>query len=138
MEIYDSGPSAYLYIGTETDIYRVPTQDCASYSTCCQCVAARDPYCAFDAAASEPSGSCVAVGVADSSRDLRQDLTNGDTGVCVISAASSSVSDETQSGTSDAETTPSKPMCSGGVTPPGGGGGSVTEGATFATGPGKY
>ena len=55
MEQLGSGPDAHIYIGTETDLYRVPVQSCSSHSTCCQCVAARDPYCAYDTSA----GYCV-------------------------------------------------------------------------------
>ena len=63
-------------MGTTTGIYRVPTSQCENYTDCCSCVEARDPYCAYDAAAQR----CVAVDA--NHRTLIQDVVNGDVGQC--------------------------------------------------------
>ncbi|XP_072452533.1 plexin-B2 isoform X3 [Notamacropus eugenii] len=36
-----------LYIMTQDKVFRVPVQDCLSYSTCEQCQKSRDPYCGW-------------------------------------------------------------------------------------------
>lgn len=78
MEFLGSGPNAHIYIGTETDIYRVPVQTCSSYDSCCLCVTSRDPYCAFDTS----SGSCTTFDATGQQGALIRDYISGDSGLC--------------------------------------------------------
>ena len=96
MTLHGSGTTAYIYIGTENGIYRIPTADCGHLTDCCSCVSARDPYCSFDLR----SYGCVATGTTNSNREeLLQDYINGDSNLCAAmntessSSASSSGSD---------------------------------------------
>jgi hypothetical protein len=117
MEIYGSGPSAHIYMGTESDVYRFPVQDCASHSTCCRCVSARDPTCGFDTAL----GRCVYAAVG-SRQSLLQDLDSGNIDIC-RSQTSSPVS---ESPTNASTTATSRPetvrMCPESVETPKGSG----------------
>lgn len=72
MQLYGEGESAYIYIGTETDIYRMPVQSCPDYNSSCECITSRDPYCGFDGV----SGTCVSL-TTSNSQILTQDLVNG-------------------------------------------------------------
>ena len=79
IKLLGTGPQAHVYVGTTTGIYRVPTSQCGNYTDCCSCVEARDPYCAYDAAAQK----CVAVGANQGgSSTLIQDVVNGGIGQC--------------------------------------------------------
>lgn len=120
MEFQGSGPQAHVYIGTETDIFRVPVQSCSSYSSCCQCVVARDPYCAYDMSTKICASS-------DSSHALIQDLVGGNSERCAAAT-----------GSTDGDTTVPVRTCSGPAPGPGGNtsDGGVAGGAT-TTGPGE-
>ena len=85
MKLFGTGPSAFVYVGTSIGIYRVSSTRCEQYTDCCECIAARDPYCAYDT----NSGSCVAID--DSNRNggsLIQDVVNGDIETCSGMASS--------------------------------------------------
>lgn len=89
MTLHGSGPSAFIYIGTEDGIYRIPTADCSRLTDCCSCVSARDPYCMFDLSSFE----CVAMGTTNSNRAaLLQDYTEGNSNLCAAMATESSSS----------------------------------------------
>ena len=79
IRLLGTGPEAHVYVGTTTGIYRVRTSQCGNYTDCCSCVEARDPYCAYDAAAQR----CVAVDANHrGGSTLIQDVVNGDVGRC--------------------------------------------------------
>ena len=79
IRLLGTGPQAHVYVGTTTGIYRVRTSQCGNYTDCCSCVEARDPYCAYDAAAQR----CVAVNANHGGGStLIQDVVNGDVGQC--------------------------------------------------------
>ena len=85
MLLRGSGTDAHIFIGTENGIYRVPTADCARFTDCCSCVAARDPYCTYDL----NSHKCLAVGSTDSDREnLLQDFAQGNSSLCFTAAMS--------------------------------------------------
>ena len=85
MLLRGSGTDAHIFIGTENGIYRVPTADCARFTDCCSCVAARDPYCTYDLT----SHKCLAVGSTDSDREnLLQDFAQGNSSLCFAAAMS--------------------------------------------------
>ena len=87
MTLRGSGPSAYIYIGTENGIYRIPTADCGRLTDCCSCVSARDPYCMYDLS----SFKCVAMASTDSNRAaFLQDYTQGNSNLCTAMATESS------------------------------------------------
>ena len=80
MILYGTGMSAYVYIGTSGGIYRVSGSNCDYYKDCCSCIAARDPYCAFDMSTHQ----CTEI--TDVNRDspyLVQDVISGDSTQCV-------------------------------------------------------
>ncbi|NWY01249.1 SEM4G protein, partial [Nothoprocta ornata] len=62
-----------LYVGAASGILQLPLASCARYSSCYDCVLARDPYCAWDGQA------CRAVGHS-SSAALVQDVQQGNEG----------------------------------------------------------
>ena len=83
MLLRGSGADAHIFIGTENGIYRVPTADCARFTDCCLCVAARDPYCTYDLS----THTCLAVGSTDSDREnLLQDFAPGNSNLCYAAA----------------------------------------------------
>ena len=97
MTLKGSGADAYVYIGTENGIYRVPTADCACFTDCCSCVSARDPYCTY----SLTSHTCRAVGSTNSDREnLLQDFARGNSSLCFAAAMSTD-------STSNSDTAPS-------------------------------
>lgn len=79
MRLYGTGANAYVYIGTTEGIFRVSASRCEQYTDCCSCIAARDPYCAFD----WNTGNCVAI--SDDNRmsiSLIQDVITGNASMC--------------------------------------------------------
>lgn len=99
MEQYGTGTSAYIFIGTESNIYRIPVQSCSDYTTCVSCIKAKDPYCAF----SKHSLSCAPTDQAGDSSRYIQDLENGDSSLCSefvpVSGQSSTSQSSSQSST---------------------------------------
>lgn len=41
-------PQRSLYVGAASGIVQVPLASCARYTSCYDCILARDPYCAWD------------------------------------------------------------------------------------------
>ena len=85
MKLYGTGASAFIYIGTENNIYRVPVQSCSDYTTCFSCVQARDPYCGFN----KSSLSCVIMNQSGDSSIFLKDMENRDAKMCSIFANTS-------------------------------------------------
>ena len=87
MRLYGTGSGAYVYVGTTEGIYRVSASRCEQYTGCCSCIAARDPYCAFDLG----TGLCVAVDDGNRmSADLIQDVVAGGTSLCARASSGTS------------------------------------------------
>ena len=80
MKMHRAVEQSYIYVGTETEIYRFQAHSCSQYNTCCECVTARDPYCAFDSS----SQSCVVVSSVNDRSQLIQDVVTGSTAMCNI------------------------------------------------------
>ena len=80
MKMYRAVEQLYIYVGTETEIYRFQAHSCFQYTTCYECVTIRDPYCAFDSS----SQSCVAVSSVDDRGQLIQDIATGSTAMCNV------------------------------------------------------
>ncbi|MBN3300020.1 SEM7A protein, partial [Amia calva] len=75
----------HLYVGTSSEIQRLPLADCRLYGDSCrECVLSRDPYCGWD----KGSDKCVAVpkGYNISSSTILQSLDQSNTSVCGDSA----------------------------------------------------
>ena len=111
MELIGEGPDAHVYIGTESELFRVPVQSCSAHTTCCECVASRDPYCGF----SVNDQTCMPPQGIGAVSPWIQDIETGDTGVCANTATSGDVAATTDVATPG--------MCGGG----GGGGGVVID-----------
>ncbi|NXD01880.1 SEM4G protein, partial [Certhia familiaris] len=62
-----------LYVGAASGIVQVPLASCARYTSCYDCILARDPYCAWDGRA------CRTVATTDST-GLVQDIQSGNKG----------------------------------------------------------
>ncbi|NXB76696.1 SEM4G protein, partial [Donacobius atricapilla] len=62
-----------LYVGAASGIVQVPLASCARYTSCYDCILARDPYCAWDGRA------CRTIATTDST-GLMQDIQNGNKG----------------------------------------------------------
>ncbi|NXW97412.1 SEM4G protein, partial [Larus smithsonianus] len=62
-----------LYVGAASGILQLPLASCARYTSCYDCILARDPYCAWDGRA------CRATATADST-GLVQDIQSGNEG----------------------------------------------------------
>ncbi len=125
MKLHGTGTDARLYIGTETELYRVPLYQCSEYKSCCECVTSRDPYCAYNFMSESCGSHDVDV---NGTSWLVQELVNGDAGVCSVGTPGGS--EEITPSTTTTTTIDKGPLCSGGVKPSGvtgeagGGGGS--------------
>ena len=73
MQLSEEG---HIYLTTDNGIYGLSVANCSAYTDCCSCVAARDPFCAYDTS----SDTCVSVFGANF--DAIQDVTNGNTAYC--------------------------------------------------------
>ncbi|KAJ8278900.1 hypothetical protein COCON_G00059660 [Conger conger] len=75
-----SSVTGQLYAGSETAVVQMALSECGRYSSCQDCVLARDPYCAWDATAA----LCAAVSSLDSTsdRNLIQSLKDADISTC--------------------------------------------------------
>ncbi len=103
MELIGVGPDAHIYIGTESELFRIPVQSCSAHSTCCDCLASRDPYCAFPVTGQ----SCVARESIGAASQWIQDIQSGNTSLCTTVTTGSDAS-----GTTDVAT---PKTCGGGV-----------------------
>ncbi|XP_015264595.1 PREDICTED: semaphorin-4D isoform X3 [Gekko japonicus] len=71
----------FLYAGSNAGVVQSPLAFCDKYSTCVDCVLARDPYCAWD-----PQESvCVSLGDSETERDWIQNI-GGDASSCPASS----------------------------------------------------
>ena len=73
MQLSEEG---HIYLTTNNGVYGLSVANCSAYIDYCSCVAARDPFCAYDT----PSDTCVSVFGA--SMDSIQDITIGNTTYC--------------------------------------------------------
>ncbi|XP_078139407.1 semaphorin-4E-like [Centroberyx gerrardi] len=75
-----SSKSGQLYTGSHNVAVQVDVRDCSRYSSCSDCVLARDPYCGWDLI----NGRCAPT-VGTSSGFMIQSLTDGDVRICPTS-----------------------------------------------------
>ena len=67
-----------VYLATNAKLTVIPVDDCGAYTSCTDCVRARDPYCAFN----NSTMTCVSVSSAPSRQNLVQDVVMGTTSMC--------------------------------------------------------
>ncbi|XP_043999362.1 semaphorin-4E-like isoform X3 [Gambusia affinis] len=72
-----SSRSGQLYSTTRTAVVQLSVRDCSRYTSCIDCLIARDPYCGWD----RRTGLCAAVAGA-SKFSMIQNLIDGDVGIC--------------------------------------------------------
>ncbi|XP_052007596.1 semaphorin-4G-like [Xyrauchen texanus] len=63
-----------VYVGSPTSVVQLPLSTCNRYSSCFDCVIARDPFCAWDGL------ECVEITSHNSRANLTQDILNGNKG----------------------------------------------------------
>ncbi|KAG9351277.1 hypothetical protein JZ751_025169 [Albula glossodonta] len=73
-----SRSTGQLYAGSETGAVQMALSECGRYSSCLDCVLARDPYCAWDPTAAV----CTAVASSHANRTLIQSLKDGNASLC--------------------------------------------------------
>ncbi|CAM4655835.1 unnamed protein product [Leuciscus chuanchicus] len=73
-----------LYAGSASGVVQMPVSNCSRYSSCLDCVLARDPYCAWDVTALRCSGLPTTPEVAKG--NLIQSLKDGDATRCPTTA----------------------------------------------------
>ncbi|XP_054909530.1 semaphorin-4E-like isoform X2 [Poeciliopsis prolifica] len=83
-----SSRSGQLYSATRTAVAQLSVRDCSRYTSCADCLTARDPYCGWD----RLRGLCAAVAGA-SNLSMIQNLTDGDVGICPNSHLSKKIID---------------------------------------------
>ncbi|XP_026053984.1 semaphorin-4E-like isoform X1 [Carassius auratus] len=73
-----------LYAGSASGVVQMPVSNCSRYSSCLDCVLARDPYCAWDV----PSQRCSRLPTSpeDGKSNLIQSLKDGDATRCPTTA----------------------------------------------------
>ncbi|XP_077988825.1 semaphorin-4D-like [Glandiceps talaboti] len=79
--------SMFLYVGFDDKVVQLPLYQCNHHSRCDDCVAARDPHCAWN------GDECVHIDQGGS--NPKQDVVNGDASVCVETPATSFSVEET-------------------------------------------
>ncbi|XP_062868502.1 semaphorin-4E [Trichomycterus rosablanca] len=67
-----------LYAGSSSGVVQMPVADCGHYSSCLDCVLARDPYCAWDLS----THNCVTLPSPSKEINLVQSLLEGDASRC--------------------------------------------------------
>lgn len=63
-----------VYVGSPTSVVQLPLSTCKRYSSCFECVMARDPFCAWDGL------ECVEITSHNTRDNLTQDILNGNKG----------------------------------------------------------
>uniref|UniRef100_A0A671TE83 Semaphorin-4G-like n=1 Tax=Sinocyclocheilus anshuiensis TaxID=1608454 RepID=A0A671TE83_9TELE len=63
-----------VYVGSPTSVVQLPLSTCSRYSSCFDCVMARDPFCAWDGL------ECVEITSHNRRDNLTQDILNGNQG----------------------------------------------------------
>ncbi|XP_043079447.1 semaphorin-4E isoform X2 [Puntigrus tetrazona] len=72
-----------LYAGSASGVVQMPVSNCSRYSSCLDCVLARDPYCAWDV----PTQRCSRVPTSpEEEKSLIQSLKDGDATRCPTTA----------------------------------------------------
>ncbi|KAF6731453.1 Semaphorin-4G [Oryzias melastigma] len=69
-----STKQASLYVGSPSGVVQLPLSNCGRYSTCYECVFARDPHCAWN------GGECVDVTAQANRSSFIQDIQHGNRG----------------------------------------------------------
>ncbi|XP_023208624.1 semaphorin-4D-like isoform X5 [Xiphophorus maculatus] len=77
-----------LYSATRTAVAQLSVRDCSRYTSCADCLIARDPYCGWD----HLKGLCAAVAGA-SNFSMIQNLIDGDATMCPSSHLSKQITD---------------------------------------------
>uniref|UniRef100_A0A3Q4H7M6 Si:ch211-129c21.1 n=1 Tax=Neolamprologus brichardi TaxID=32507 RepID=A0A3Q4H7M6_NEOBR len=81
-----SSKTGHLYSGTSNAVVQINVRDCSRYTSCDDCLLARDPYCGWDQIRSQ----CASVfGASNSS--MIQSLSNGDITMCPPSECKCSI-----------------------------------------------
>ncbi|XP_041918636.1 semaphorin-4E [Alosa sapidissima] len=75
-----SKSTGHLFAGSEVGVVQMPLSSCGRYTSCGDCVHARDPFCAWDLAAAQCTSLSPVATQADSK--LIQNLQNGDASGC--------------------------------------------------------
>ncbi|KAI4900002.1 hypothetical protein NFI96_014507 [Prochilodus magdalenae] len=70
--------TGHLYAGTVSGVVQMPLADCGRYSSCLDCVLARDPYCAWDFS----TRHCTSLPSPSKDIDLLQSLKDANTSRC--------------------------------------------------------
>ncbi|XP_043999358.1 semaphorin-4E-like [Gambusia affinis] len=83
-----SSRSGQLYSTTRTAVVQLSVRDCSHYTSCADCLIARDPYCGWD----RRTGLCAAAAGA-SNLSMIQNLIDGDVGICPSSHLSKQIID---------------------------------------------
>ncbi|KAL5510746.1 hypothetical protein EMCRGX_G006347 [Ephydatia muelleri] len=73
MDIQQLGGVKYLYVNTDTSIYRLPVQRCGRYLSCSACVGSRDPYCVWNTSLSQ----CVVSSIVPTNYNGSASVPNG-------------------------------------------------------------
>eukprot|EP00731_Ephydatia_muelleri_P032581 Em0024g125a len=73
MEVQLQGGVKYLYVNTDTSIYRLPVQRCGRYLSCSACVGSRDPYCVWNTSLSQ----CVVSSIVPTNYSASASVPNG-------------------------------------------------------------
>ncbi|KAI1887054.1 hypothetical protein AGOR_G00202080 [Albula goreensis] len=63
-----------IYVGSPSGVLQLPLSTCHRYTSCFDCIFARDPFCAWDGA------RCVEIATVADRSNLTQDILNGNTG----------------------------------------------------------
>ncbi|KAJ8416157.1 hypothetical protein AAFF_G00381790 [Aldrovandia affinis] len=63
-----------IYVGSPSGVLQLPLSTCHRYTSCFDCILARDPFCAWDGA------RCVEIASVADRSNLTQDILNGNTG----------------------------------------------------------
>eukprot|EP00731_Ephydatia_muelleri_P032625 Em0024g169a len=73
ISIQQQGGVKYLYVNTDTSIYRLPVQRCGRYLSCSTCVGSRDPYCVWNTSLSQ----CVVSSIVPTNYNGSASVPNG-------------------------------------------------------------
>ena len=83
-----------VYLATDNGVYGLSVANCSVYTDCCSCVAAKDPFCAFDTSV----GECVLVSSV-SNTNLAQSVSTGSSSLCACEEVTSEPTTTTETTT---------------------------------------
>ncbi|MFH4974288.1 hypothetical protein AB6A40_000997 [Gnathostoma spinigerum] len=88
-KVNDIVRNKYLIVVTDRIVYRVPLTQCSRFSTCSECIALRDPQCAWDSVAKR----CVALDRFKKGDTLQQQIIPSEDihGVCMDSVGNANI-----------------------------------------------